>query len=1765
MALLSIVVMTSFVLMEKGKRDKAFTDMWVKYYNAEKKDRIQDMADILEDIKTMAFERKSAVDFFRACDEYVNVKSRRNWKLTDSLIARTSEELHEYGVPSLEIYFGLRHGEPTDSLIGKVKKYADVMMESEHTDMYEFYGHEIFDEYEADRFNRLMVRSIDDDYEFIMWSLLAARGYSCEWVYGELADYLDGAYPAVPYIDYLKLRNETDGEVRKKELEKIAREYAGRGIGTAAEDELILMRFNAMEDKSTSEEYRELEKDIEIFEAERKALRGEEAAVAEIHMTSSDILETLRGKEAAVRIENGECNIAVRNSKKVKFVVMKGEEPVFETVVLNDEGSFYKWDTLKVNIPVLDDGEYMTAVYDGSKEMCRYEYEKFTISVARRLAGDGMCIYAADYMTGEPVNVADLVIYNGKEKVAESGGFTFDGFTELPKEIYPFRDKKGYRLVCRYEKEGILHSSKPMYMNNKELALSRSEQMLCARVVKDRAAFVPGDTVRFKVFMYVEHPEGSRVTVPEGEEVIVEIEDPSENVVSKMILKTNEFGTASGSFAVDGKGRNGRWAIWVRNEKYAVEPSYFRVDEFQLPSYDLTFNEAEKLYFPGDEVSVSGKVMSYSGHGLGGLKASAFIYVNHEFVGEKAVSIASDGSFRVSFVAGEAAEDYVNYRVEMRLTDNTGETFEFYWNSDVSKGIDVRARLLNPDSGSFTMEIDEGPAYLSRTGGEMIFSSEIAEVKCWVSVRGGEMPGIPMSYELRYGATVVRGGSVMSGDVLALDMKGLASGLYELELKAAVTAPDGKDVTSSEVVSMLYMPKGEDVVPCEVDRMFRTSYEDGNIIMQLGSGTGPLWAVVELFGKDYVPLKKMTLRLEGGAGKAGSLVTLTFPHLDGYSDKVSLSVFYFRNGGRVQLQETFIRPKTRESMPLEFSSFVDKAFPGQEISMKMKTSPDAEALVSVFDASSQKIALNTWERLRFGEPDYPVSVYYSSSVGCDKTERYLIAYGTGRKSARVGKNLMVSGDLAYDSVSDGVGEEAIPFQMAESKASFMDVAIRDDFAATLAFEPFLRPSSDGTVELKFRTSGKLSTFIVKAMAHDKSMNTAFADKEMVVNLPVRVSVMEPQYLYEGDKYVLNASVSNASGAMIEGKVCLEIYDGDKYVGVTPLKESSAGIEVPAGGSVSVGFQVDVPEGMDSLGFKIVFTGHECASEGIAANDVLISDGMFVPVPVYPAAQILTESHSAVLLGGQSAEELLERLRSEFVNVSSAGAEYEEISIMDMIREALPVAYETDGKDAVSLSESVFMNFMAADLHAGDEAAVRKCVAAAMGSVERLLTCANPDGGFAWFEGMPSSPIVTALVLERYAGLSDRRMLDVAQLVWGEDSLDDLDFAVLEAVKYLDSSYFGDSERPFWYGRLSLGQYLNVRSMFAGVDFDEGAARKAVGKKGYREFQKAVRAYLIPKEVRTGGDVLSKVRTVRVINALLDGTQEGGRISRSWGLGSAADVKKMLKSRSREMESLKQYAVEHPSGGIYYPNAVMPWRGLLESEAYAHAQICNLAKDMAGDEVSGMDRVAEGIRIWLMLQKETQEWSSDPGFVEALASVYDGSSVVKDTRVLVLKKRYSKSFDEIKASGNGFKVSVDYYMIGEGGARTRLADGDLLHVGDKITAVYSLWSEENRSHVRLSAPRAACFRPVEQLSGWSGGWFRPLMYGSRYVSPYSYREVKADRTLWWIDVFPEEKTVIEEELFVTQEGVFTAPVAEIESLYAPHYRANDSGHSLFRVL
>ena len=291
-----------------------------------------------------------------------------------------------------------------------------------------------------------------------------------------------------------------------------------------------------------------------------------------------------------------------------------------------------------------------------------------------------------------------------------------------------------------------------------------------------------------------------------------------------------------------------------------------------------------------------------------------------------------------------------------------------------------------------------------------------------------------------------------------------------------------------------------------------------------------------------------------------------------------------------------------------------------------------------------------------------------------------------------------------------------------------DVKIREDFASTLAFEPFLRSDESGDISLKFKTSDKLSTYIVSLFAHTRDMKNALLRKEMVVSLPVKVAVTEPAYLYSGDRYSLAVSVSSNSEAPVSGRLLLYQYDGPDHEGSAPVSVRSMDITVPANGTESRLIEVAVPETTDAeriIGLKAVFV-----ADGF-------SDGVFVTVPVRPAAQVITESHSAVVLPGMDEAALLDRIRSSFVNVSPYGAEYREISIIDMVREAIPDKAEPASDNVLDLSEAFYVRKIAATLGTGvkEETPSEKLW-------EKILACRNADGGFSWFQGMQSSsPVI----------------------------------------------------------------------------------------------------------------------------------------------------------------------------------------------------------------------------------------------------------------------------------------------------------------------------------------------------------------------------------------------------------------------------------------
>ena len=1764
MALGAVALLLTAPMMnaQTDKDGHVLTALWKQFEEASKADRPQQEAEILTKIKTEAQAKRLPADFYDAATQYVQSVQRRDWKKRQELREKLEKEVKAFNHPMVTYqWMGDFGGAPSDECWAFVKNRAKGFREGHNTALYR-------------GVDGLMGGALKDfmasDYEYVLWHLLGRRSYSeisNDEIYQALKAEVAGKYPAEGYLAYYVANRTSEKDARKKALESVAEKYAGKAVAFWPRQELLRQEFNDLnEAKAGSAAYQALYHKCLTFEKERSALKGDEAKIAKGCGAVKNLTETLTAKNVRVRLKDNEAWVLFRNLDKATLTLRKDEKDVIGGIVeagnkktwnlTNPDRSFYVYDTVKVALPKLGDGTYMLEAVNG-KNSGGTTYIQYRLSLALRQQADGLAVYVTDYLTGKPTDYARLVLRKG-DQVVLSEMLRLDGFTTLPKKYQDIIDRNNnvyYSLAAETGSETDLRASQRVHVSpfDSYYEGDDEEDDIYCNIYKDRGAYNPGDVLQFKAVVY----QGNlvdRVSVVPDKDVQVSLFNTEGKAIERLKLKTNAFGSVSGSFTLPKGEKNGYFNIQITSGKKHLATDDFRVDEFVLPTYTLSFDTNDKLYLKGDEVVISGKIKSYSGHGMTG--ANLAVKVNHwgKVVLERDIQPASDGTFSFAFKAEETGW----YNAEVTVTDTTGEMQEFGAGVYVSDNISVSLSMENAAEGEFTTMEEKnqyGPSrrYISRrwrpAPSKFIADGDVAIVRMQVDNSEGNKIDVPVRYQLlAEDSTVVRKGTAASGEKVNIDLKDLPDGLYTLVGEASE-----REAKDESKCSILKVSRNGKVLDAPVRSLFLTGPEDvpmgEKIRLTMGTADGAEWAVVTLFGKSRQVLETRQVVLKGERAKEGSLTTLEFDYKDDYPDAVRLQVFYFKRGESVQFDKEFSRTRTRLALPLKFESFTDKAFPGTSYTFTLKTDPGVEALAAVYDKSIDAIAVNWWPVVTLREFSVPYVDIYSNCGGISGDnpfdddlvdeemleETVVVGYGVAAPK-------MMTRSVANVAMRDeGIeSADAIAFQQVEQKPGFdagEEVTIRSKFENALTFQPHLQSDAAGNLSFTFNTSDKLSTYYVAVYAHDMWMRNTYLCKEMVVSVPVKVAVVEPKFLYVGDTYEVAASVSSNSDKPVSGQLYLYVYPSGEHEGAEAIYAQRVAVTVPAGGTESHRFPVRVPD-LETIGFKVVFVADE------------FSDGVFLPVPVQKPVQALTEAHSAVLRAGMDRETLLAELRARFVNVPASEAALTETTLLDLVRAAIPDKVDPKVKDVLSLSEAYYVRLLTSVI----PGLTRNLPEGTSDLLSKVLACRNADGGFGWFEGMNSSAIITAVLLQRFAKLREHGF-EVPDLT--------------SSVKFLDKNHFS-TELPFWRGYLSDTQYMFVRSLYPAVPFTEKPVT-AEGKKRMGEFQKYAKSYLVPsaKDGRgLQGQIMAKARRVQTL-LNLSATSEGIALAKAWGVTVSAK-KKMEASLKADIASLKEYAVEHRDGGWYYPNAVMPWRGLLESEADAHALLCNLMQPYA-------PQISDGIRLWLMLQKETQKWDDSPAFVDAITAILDGSDEILSTSILSYSASYEAPFADIKAAGNGFTIERNFFrektvervydnrtsdkndMVT---TREEIAPGTPVAVGDKIIAEYRIWNQENRSFVKVDAFREAALRPVQQLSGpsrWGLFSLRRLTF-----TPQGYRNVKADRTEYYFDSFPEENTTLTEEFFVTQAGTFTAPVITVESLYAPHYRANDAFHGVLAV-
>jgi uncharacterized protein YfaS (alpha-2-macroglobulin family) len=128
----------------------------------------------------------------------------------------------------------------------------------------------------------------------------------------------------------------------------------------------------------------------------------------------------------------------------------------------------------------------------------------------------------------------------------------------------------------------------------------------------DRAIYRPGQMVYFKgIMLERDKREGEKSRILPHYQTRVTLYDVNNQQVSQLDLKTNQYGTFSGTFALPVGRLNGNMTI--SNDHGVVG---FLVEEYKRPKFRVDFHPLKKTYRLHDTVSVKGEARAYAGYAI---------------------------------------------------------------------------------------------------------------------------------------------------------------------------------------------------------------------------------------------------------------------------------------------------------------------------------------------------------------------------------------------------------------------------------------------------------------------------------------------------------------------------------------------------------------------------------------------------------------------------------------------------------------------------------------------------------------------------------------------------------------------------------------------------------------------------------------------------------------------------------------------------------------------------------------------------------------------------------------------------------------------------------------------------------------------------------------------------------------------------------------------------------------------------------------------
>jgi hypothetical protein len=785
----------------------------------------------------------------------------------------------------------------------------------------------------------------------------------------------------------------------------------------------------------------------------------------------------------------------------------------------------------------------------------------------------------------------------------------------------------------------------------------------------------------------------------------------------------------------------------------------------------------------------------------------------------------------------------------------------------------------------------------------------------------------------------------------------------------------------------------------------------------------------------------------------------------------------------------------------------------------------------------------------------------------------------------------------------------------EGKDPGRSVQIRKNFNETAFFFPQLQTNDKGEIIIKFTIPEALTKWKMMGLAHTKDLKSGMIEKELVTQKDLMVMPNAPRFFREGDTIYFSAKVSNISDRDLSGEVSLELFDATTMKAADELlnnKAKNQKFDAKKGQSTSLNWKIFIQNGIDAITYRLI------------ARSGNYSDGEEMAIPVLSNRMLVTESLPLPINGKQSKQfkfdKLLNSGNSSTIRNYKLTLEFTSNPAWYAVQ-ALPYLMEYPYECSEQTFNRYYANSIASYI-ANSNPKIKKVfdswknftpdallsnleknqelknlileetpwVLQAKSESERkqriallfdLNTMSNElqkalsklekkqtsNGGFAWFDGMPDDRYITQYIVTGFGHLDHIGVIKCKedQKIWN---------ILYKAITYLDARNREDFDYIKKYYPKDMDKnhigYYNIQYLYARSYFLDKLEISSANKEAFNYFSDQTKKYWNSFNNYHKGMIALALKRMnmpevpgKIINSLKETALHSDEMGMYW----------------RDME-----------GGYYWYQAPIETQSLL-IECF--------------DEVANDQNSVEELKIWLLKQKQTQDWKTTKATAEACYALllkgsdnlasdkqveitmgdmkidptkmdnvkveagtgyfktsWSGGDIKPEFGNIKVKKtddgvawgaiywQYFEQLDKITSAETPIKIEKKLFVEKNsptGPVIDPVTDKSVLKIGDKIKVRIVIKVDRDMEYVHMKDMRASGFEPTNVISQYK--WQDGLGY---------YESTKDAATNFFFSYLPKGTYVFEYPMFVTHKGYFSNGITTIQCMYAPEFSSHSEG-------